>query len=330
MRWLQWATHSDLARGLGGVEVHARSLARELNALGVEAVLSSDPEEFRSGRWDVIHTHGSAVQVLESRVQGAVRVHTLHGTTLGRMLACGELLWPGGYLAAAREMAGVRNSDVILSVNPRLSLLHAARVFGKTTAVCWNGWDPGNGPDAIPAELESQLAGIGSFWVFVGRGADRMKGADLLRRALPLVSDLKLVAAPGEGFEGEAAVIRSGRLSSSEVKALIRRSSGLVLPSRYEGHSLVILEALSEGVPVVATQVGGVPVLPEGIQGLVKSDSGDPRALADALRAAGRLPLDEESKAARARANRALLPSWADVARVAVAAVEKFRAKGNS
>jgi glycosyltransferase involved in cell wall biosynthesis len=105
-------------------------------------------------------------------------------------------------------------------------------------------------------------------------------------------------------------------------------AAGLVLPSRYEGHSLVLLEALSQGVPVVATKVGGVPVLPEGLQGLVTVDSADPRAIADAIRAASRFSIDSASRSQRAQTNQSLLPRWKNVAEISLNAVQRFQSQG--
>jgi glycosyltransferase involved in cell wall biosynthesis len=331
MRWLQWST-IDLKNGLGGVEVHARSLARELSKLGVETAFSQNPSDLIDPRWDVIHSHGSAPAPYTKPKKGArqpIRVHTLHGTTLGRMSACGEWTWPGGYAAAFRELRGVLNADVVLSVHPNLWLNRIAKKKGKIHAVCWNGWDS----DVLVDEASStsdwkrNLPPLGSYWLFVGRGADPMKGADRLKSAIRLLPAMKWVAAPGQGFEDSPEIIKTGVLNSAQVHELMASAAGLVLPSRYEGHSLVLLEALSEGVPVVATRVGGVPVLPKGLQGLVTTDSGDPRSIADAMITAIRIPTDSESKQKRAEINRSILPTWKSVAETSLKAVETFLAK---
>jgi hypothetical protein len=187
MHWLQWST-IDLKNGIGGVEAHARSLARELTQLGNQCTFSSDASDLYDPQWDVIHTHGSA-----PAPQGhskAIRVHTLHGTTLGRMAACGEWTWPGGYAAATRELRGILCADVILSVHPNLSLYHLAKKLGKTHAVCWNGWDSANlteKSESAPEPWKQAIPPSGTFWVFVGRGADYTKGADRLKRATQLL-----------------------------------------------------------------------------------------------------------------------------------------------
>ena len=65
--------------------------------------------------------------------------------------------------------------------------------------------------------------------------------------------------------------------------AILRRCSALVLPSATEGLGLVIVEAMSQGVPVVGTRVGGIPELVEdGVSGFLV-DVHRPDQLAAAL-----------------------------------------------
>jgi glycosyltransferase involved in cell wall biosynthesis len=69
-----------------------------------------------------------------------------------------------------------------------------------------------------------------------------------------------------------------------------------VLPSTWEGQPLILQEALRAGVPIVATGVGGTPVL-TGEDAAVLVPPGDARRLADAVRAV----LTDEVLAARLR-----------------------------
>jgi sugar transferase (PEP-CTERM/EpsH1 system associated) len=70
-----------------------------------------------------------------------------------------------------------------------------------------------------------------------------------------------------------------------DVPELLRTFDVFALPSLGEGISNTILEAMATGLPVVATRVGGNPELvEEGVTGTLVP-AGEPRALAEALRA---------------------------------------------
>lgn len=69
-----------------------------------------------------------------------------------------------------------------------------------------------------------------------------------------------------------------------DIPALLARARLFVLPSQTEGISLTILEAMADGLPVVATRVGGNPeVVVDGTTGLLVQ-TGNPAALAEGLR----------------------------------------------
>ena len=67
----------------------------------------------------------------------------------------------------------------------------------------------------------------------------------------------------------------------------------LVAPSRWEGFGLVVAEAMAAGVPVIASAVGGIPIVLAGAGRLVPPDD------ADALSAQIRFVLDDRDTRAR-------------------------------
>ncbi len=335
-RWLQWST-ADLANGPGGVEVHARMLQRELRALGMECELSRDPRDAERPEWDVVVTHGSTVTyqamlpALLKRRSQAVRVFTLHGTALGRMRACGEWAWLGGYAAAGREWASLLASDVVVTVNANLDLFRFAERNGQVTAFSSNGWDAAPSIEGLPARVDAALGDQKSAWAFIGRGDDSVKGASNIVSALKFLdssgSPAKLIAVPGSGFSTapDGLVFATDKLSPGQVKALLARVRGLLLPSYYEGNSLAMLEALTSGIAVVATRVGAVPWLEGRVQGLIVCRSPSAEDLVFAIRQADGMAQDDASRSARALANQKMLPTWKRVAQTYVDAVQRFK-----
>ncbi|HET6616778.1 MAG TPA: glycosyltransferase family 4 protein, partial [Gemmatimonadota bacterium] len=132
--------------------------------------------------------------------------------------------------------------------------------------------------------------------LFVGRLVAR-KGVDRLLEALARIDDrawrLEIVGfGPERGpLEARAEALGLsdrvdflGRLTSEELVSAYRRAACFVLPATLderadtEGLGVVLLEAMSYGVPVVATRRGGiVDVVDDGLTGLLVED--DPIAL---------------------------------------------------
>ena len=106
-----------------------------------------------------------------------------------------------------------------------------------------------------------------------------------------------------------------------DIPALLAEAAVFVLPSTWEGQPLVLQEALRAGVPIVATRVGGTPVL-TGEDAALLVPAGDAPRLADAVRAV----LTDEVLTARLRkaaaARGRALPSEDDAVAAALAEYE--------
>ncbi|KND47909.1 MAG: glycogen(starch) synthase [Parcubacteria bacterium C7867-004] len=75
----------------------------------------------------------------------------------------------------------------------------------------------------------------------------------------------------------------TGSLDNGEVHALLASADMLVLNSSYEGLSHLLIEAMIEGTPTIATAVGGNgEVITDGVDGMLVPH-GDRTALADAI-----------------------------------------------
>ena len=106
----------------------------------------------------------------------------------------------------------------------------------------------------------------------------------------------------------------TGPLTGPALSAAYAGADLLVSPSRFETYGMVVTEALAHGIPVLATDVGGVSealgTTPAGFRPGILVPADDPTTLAGALRAW----LDSEELRGRLRAaaldRRASLPSW--------------------
>ncbi len=151
----------------------------------------------------------------------------------------------------------------------------------------------GNGADSFPNFPVSQFPTL----LYVGRLSPE-KGAHVLIDALPQMLKrlpqlrLRLI---GEGSQQHSLrdVVNQnglnehvefvGAVPHHELPRYYAEADALVIPSLSEGLPKVLPEALACGLPVVGTQVGGIPeVVQNGYNGLLVPPS-DPHALADAV-----------------------------------------------
>lgn len=160
-----------------------------------------------------------------------------------------------------------------------------------------NAVAPDEADHADPARFRTRWSQPGPFVLFAGRLAE-IKGPDLLLRAWERVApattlDLVLAGAPGDVADEvrswlavHGARLRVRWLGALDHAALLDAFSAahvLVVPSRSEAMSLVLLEAALTGCPVIATTACGVPAVAEqgGLE-VAPTDEAIAAALADA------------------------------------------------
>ncbi len=182
-----------------------------------------------------------------------------------------------------------------------------------------------NGADLPSPEREEPLARkwrerflatpIKPLWVIAGR-IEEQKGHDVLLEALVQVVksglEFTLVVA-GDGSRRSWLEQQAISLGLSprvqfvgqvdEVGGLLAAADAVLLPSRWEGLPLVLLEAMVRSRPVIASAVGGVPdVVEDGVHGTLVP-AGDVAALTAALEHLHRKP-DQAWRMGRAAAQR--------------------------
>ncbi len=195
-----------------------------------------------------------------------------------------------------------RRADHVLVVSERTRRdveLHYGIPAAKVT-VTPNGVDPHFSPGGSR----------GGYLLFVGAVQRRKDPLAALSAAQAV--GLSLVVAGPEKEPALAAELRAGGaelrgyVDMDELAALYRGAEALVLPSRFEGFGLPVLEAMACGTPVVAAPE---PALREvGGDAAVYAEDGD---FAGAVRRA----LGERERLSAAGIERAKLFSWEETAR---------------
>jgi len=207
---------------------------------------------------------------------------------------------------------GIGLADLVLSVSSA-----GARALGD----CFGRSDVAVVPNAAPPvttrpSRSHARGGEAVTLLYLGGFANPVKGGAVLIEALaslaPAMPAMRvLLAGPGEPpssagalLDGAMPVRWLGWLDEKAKAAALADSDLFVLPSISEGLPMALLEAMANGLAVVATDMGGVPdVLTDGVDGVVVPPE-DPDSLASAIRSLVDRPdrRTELAAAARARA----------------------------
>lgn len=128
------------------------------------------------------------------------------------------------------------------------------KLGARRTTTIFNGVDD---KAFYPVEREGRRRRRPARILYVGR-LSYMKGTDLLNQLADHVDGHAEIRAAGAGEHKLNPKIKPlGYLSTREVADEMRQADMLVLPSRMEGLPRVVQEAMSCGLPIVATNVGG-------------------------------------------------------------------------
>ena len=301
------------AREKGGVWRHITDVAAGLRARGHEVQLDlvpsasrlrNDAEEkgfsLRGARFrtvpDVWHLHLADTYSRESlrflvsaRRTGALVVVTEHlprtDASDPSLRSGGARSRPGAWAAkTAFKQIEFSLCDHVIAVSEssRRFLLTRYGIRSDKVVTVLNGVESRNVAPSSP-EAPPRFVGVGSVIA--------QKGFDLLIDAAALAEVPWSAEIVGDGPHQAELKERASPLARSvrfvgrreDVVGALQSATALVAPSRWEASSYVALEAMQQGVAVVATRVDGLSeIVDDGVTGLLV-DPASPRALASAL-----------------------------------------------
>ncbi|CCW36540.1 glycosyltransferase [Chthonomonas calidirosea] len=249
-------------------------------------------------------------------------VHMVHETasrSLGAMPNVPQPLFKSLYRklymksSAALERRAFQQAKVLVAVSEKVKeeLLTHLKLPPEKVRTIVNGVDtlefcPGHQARTALGLPENEVLGL-----FVGDIRTYGKNLDTVLKALALVPELHLaVAGDTKGSPFPALAQQLGVADRvhflgfrRDIPQLMRACDLFVFPSRYEACSLVLLEAMASGLPIVTAQTAGGCELMTPESGMVLPDPNDVQALAQTL---CNLLVDRERLRAMGRAARAI------------------------
>jgi len=287
---------SPRVSGVGGIAQHIRRLARGLRGAGHEVELISIETlkvKLRKGlanpgysilaalkspgsRFDIVHGHNLPSAPAVKLAKAHARIVTLHGVYSRQIrLLYGSML---GSIAELFERWILRGVNAVTAVS--LEAVKYYRSLGLKAIHIPNAIDLSELPSEAEKISEPQVTYLGRL--------SKEKGVDILIRAA--LMGLRGIVVAGDGpmrplieRAAQKGLLKFlGPLPRAKALKILAGSDVVVLPSREEGISTVLLEAMALKVPIVATRVGGTTeILRHGEDALLVSP--DPREIKNAI-----------------------------------------------
>ncbi len=215
----------------------------------------------------------------------------------------------------ARERKTLHLADQVIVTSPAAARSVEQRHGLATVHIAPPGTDPA--PRATGTDGVSQLICVAAV--------TPRKGQDILLKALSEVDGLKVdfvgSRTRNSAYANSLSHPRArftGPLDGEALQNAYDRADLLVLPSHAETYGMVVTEALARGIPVLASNVGGVPDAlgraPDGELPGMLIPPGDETVLADALRSWRDDPDLRKRLSAAAVARARTLEGWTDAA----------------
>jgi glycosyltransferase involved in cell wall biosynthesis len=262
------------------------------------------------GGADVVHAHGLRAGSLAAAALAGRRT-PLVVTRHSAILASGA----GAYLLRLLERRVARAASVVLGASSDL-VEHARELGARDARLSPVGVPARSAAARRPEKTRAELGAVAGPLVLAAGELEPHKGYGTLldaSRSWLAMTPPPVLAIVGEG--PQRAVLQ-GRIDAGhlpvrllgardDLPELLAAADLVVLPSRWEGRAPIAQQALAAGVPLVATDVGGIPELVGEAARLVPY--ADPAALAAAV---AELLAAPEQRAALAAAGFAQAATW--------------------
>lgn len=273
-----------------GVDTRRFPLLRHYNPVTAVPAVVSIARYLRRQDFDLVHTHNTEAGIvgrLAAHYAGVPVVHTVHGVPFADDR---NQLLNRFVLACERYVAP--ETDCIITNADAIAADYLDRGIGRPDKyrTVYSGIDIERFTTADPAP---DLPDEGLRVTMVGRLVEG-KGLGVLLDAVDALDRTDLtVSVVGDGPEREDFEADIGRRGldgvvhtlgyREDVDRILAASDVFVLPSFREGTPRVITEAMASGLPIVATDIAGIPEqVTDGENGYLVP-TGDPDALADRL-----------------------------------------------
>jgi len=225
----------------------------------VRALAAGLRAQVRAGRPDVVHAHWWLPGAVVARLArpGVPVVVTLHGTDIALLESRPALAGLARWALGAADRIEAVSTDLAERLE-RATGLHADAIAPMPL------------PPALLAgpTARGDTPGAGTLHVLASGRLVPEKGFADLVEAVGLLDRPARLTILGDGGQRDALAARArtldvdldlpGQVTPAEVAAACRRADVLAHPSHREGLGMVVAEALAAGLPVVATDSGGV------------------------------------------------------------------------
>jgi glycosyltransferase involved in cell wall biosynthesis len=286
-----------------GIEpVYVPSLQREISPIADAAAVAKILGLIREFRPQVLHTHtakagtvGRTAALLAGRARPQAVVHTFHGHVLRGYFGAAKT---EGFRLLERRLA--RASDALIAVSPEVrdDLVRLGIAPESKISVIRLGLDLASRVATAPGAGEQLRATLDipddAFVVgWLGRMTEIKRVDDLVRAFADVAPDAHLLLVGDGPLRPRLETLaRELRLDArvhfvgfrNDVGAVYAACDAVALTSANEGTPVTVIEALAAGVPVVATDVGGVADVVDADRSGYLAPPGDTAAVASALR----------------------------------------------